>query len=61
MVADIATITSFVVLVLIKLCAIPLLFDWLTRLKYVTVIRGFFIAMPTVTILRMNPRMALLT
>lgn len=44
MVADIATITSFVILVVTKLTAIPLLFDWLTRLKASRSIRDFFYA-----------------
>jgi hypothetical protein len=36
MVADIATVTSFVVLVFLKLFTVPLFFDWLTLLKDVT-------------------------
>lgn len=56
MVADIATITSFVILVVTKLTAIPLLFDWLTRLKASRSIRDFF--MPPITTLCMNLRMA---
>lgn len=44
MVADITTITSFVVLVVIKLSAIPLPFDWLTRLKTSRLFRDFFCA-----------------
>lgn len=59
MVADIATITSFVVLVAMKLSTIPLLFDWLTRLKCITVFRDFF--MPTVATLGMDFRMTGLT
>ena len=55
MVADIATVTSFVVLVLIKLLTIPLLFDWLTRLEYTSrIIRGFFISIPSVSTFRMD-------
>lgn len=43
MVADISTLTSFVVLALMKMSTIPFLFDWLTRLKYMSrIIRGFF-------------------
>lgn len=57
MVADIATLTSFVVLVFMKLPTVPLFFDWLTRLK---IRHGFSVAffMPSVTALGMNPCMA---
>ena len=55
MVADIATITSFVVLVAMKLSTIPLPFNWLTRLKYITVFRDFF--MPSITTFRVDFRM----
>lgn len=44
MVADIATVTSFVVLVLTNLYTIPLFFEWLTRLELVSrIIRDFFL------------------
>lgn len=49
MVADIATVTSFVVLVITKLHTIPLFFEWLTRLELTSrIIRGFFISIPSI-------------
>lgn len=61
-VADIATVTSFVVLILIKLLTIPLFFEWLTLLKYMSrIIRGFFICIPSVSNIRMYPCMTLFT
>lgn len=61
MVADFATIISFVTLVLMKLFTVPLLSEWLTLLAILSRrFRGFF-CMPAITTLGMNPCMAGLT
>lgn len=58
MVADFATIISFVTLVLMKLFTVPLLSEWLTLLAILSrKFRGFF-CMPAVATFRMDFCMA---